>query len=66
MVCMIEWVKQIINLIATLVIAVCISLIIYFYDTIRLDFYYILAGIIVAVAGFMAGYHEAKEKYGSK
>ena len=50
------------KLIAAIIVADCIMLILYFYDTIRLDFYYILAGAIVATISFTAGYHEAKKK----
>ena len=52
-----------VKLIAGFIVAGCIALILYFYDTIRLDFYYILAGFIVAAVSFAAGWHEAKGRY---
>ena len=54
---------MLVKLIAGLIVADCIALILYFYDTIRLDFYYILAGFIVAAVSFAAGFHEAKGRY---
>lgn len=54
---------MLVKIITGFVVVDCIALILYFYDTIRLDFYYILAGIIVAAVSFAAGWHEAKEKY---
>jgi Na+/pantothenate symporter len=52
----------IVKLIAAIIIADCIALILYFYDTIRLDFYYILSGFVVAAISFAAGWHEAKKE----
>jgi hypothetical protein len=52
-----------VKILAAFIVADCIALILWFYDTIRLDFYYILAGAIVAAVSFAAGYHEAKGKY---
>lgn len=55
------------KLIAAVIVADCIALILYYYDTIRLDFYYILAGVIVATVSFTAGYYQRKkEENGSK
>ena len=54
---------MLVKIIAGFIVADCIALIMYFYDTIRLDFYYILAGAIVAAVSFAAGWHEAKRKY---
>lgn len=54
---------MLVKIIAGFIIADCIALILWFHDTIRLDFYYILAGFIVAAVSFAAGWHEAKKKY---
>jgi len=51
---------MIVKLIAAIIVADCIALMLYFYDVIRLDFYYILAGAIIATIAFTAGYHEGK------
>jgi len=54
---------MLIKLITGVIVADCIALILWLYDTIRLDFYYILAGFIVAAVSFAAGWHEAKGRY---
>ena len=54
------------KLIIAFIVVDCIALIIYFYDTMRLNFYFILCGVIVATLTFAAGYLEAKKKYGPK
>ena len=54
---------MLVKLVAGLIVANCIALILWFYDTIRLDFYYILAGAILAAVSFAAGFHEAKGRY---
>jgi len=54
---------MLVKLVAGFIFAGCIALILWLYDTIRLDFYYILAGFIVAAVSFAAGWHEAKGRY---
>lgn len=54
---------MLVKLVAGIIVADCIALILWFHDTIRLDFYYILAGFIVAAVAFAAGWHEAKGRY---
>lgn len=54
---------MLVKIIVGIIVADCIALIIYHYDTIRLESYFILSGIIVAALGFAAGWHEAKERY---
>lgn len=54
---------MLVKIIAGFIVADCIALILWFYDTIRLDFYYILAGLIVAALAFAAGWHEAKKRH---
>lgn len=54
---------MVVKLIAGFIAADCIALILWFYDAIRLDFYYILGGVIVAAVAFAAGHQVAKEKH---
>ena len=55
---------MLIKLIAGFIVVDCIVLIVYFYDTITLNLYFILSGTIVATLAFAAGWHEAKSRYG--
>jgi len=54
---------MLVKLVAAFIVADCIALILWFYGTIRLDFYYILAGAIIAATAFAAGWHEAKKRF---